>query len=372
MQFTTNVSTTSDEEFSDSIRALRMGPEDASAGAPPAWLQGLLQQQASREEAFWIELRDLRAQLAAATSTPQRPKEKLAPLETFDGTDLVRYPTWRLNTRAKLRVDGGAIGPLDDQACYVFDRLHGAAATKFRSWMDAQTTTDLDLETVFAQLDILFSDPVLAARALSWLQNTHQRSLPLDTLLPIFDQKILEAEGQFWDGSIKISMLQNALNWELLRAMVPQADTDNYVEILQPGSVWLRLGGLQVKALQSCGQRRVVPAAPRTTAAKPPRVSGISGADAAERRAQGVCINCARPGHIASRCTIPFVPVTQRPVRARDASAGSPKGPSRRRDLRVCVQSREKSNSHPQSPMRANGRRTGGGGLLRNETVHVI
>ncbi|ODH34504.1 hypothetical protein ACO22_03103 [Paracoccidioides brasiliensis] len=354
MQFTTNVSTTSDEEFSDSIRALRMGPEDASA-ARPSW----------------------DTTQPSTNSTPlhpeqQRPKEKLAPLETFDGTDLVRYPAWRLNTRAKLRVDGGAIGPLDDQACYVFDRLHGAAATKFRSWMDAQTTTDLDLETVFAQLDILFSDPVLAARALSWLQNTHQRSLPLDTLLPIFDQKILEAEGQFWDGSIKISMLQNALNWELLRAMVPQADTDNYVEILQPGSVWLRLGGLQVKALQSCGQRRVVPAAPRTTAAKPPRVSGISGADAAERRAQGVCINCARPGHIASRCTIPFVPVTQRPVRARDASSGSPKGPSRRRDLRVCVQSREKSNSHPQSPMRANGRRTGGGGLLRNETVHVI
>ncbi|EEH42097.2 hypothetical protein PAAG_04018, partial [Paracoccidioides lutzii Pb01] len=127
------------EEFYNSIMDLSMGREDSSA--------------------------DLRAQLAAATSTPvmdtTQPsnstplhpkqkclKEKLTPLETFDGTDLVQYPAWRLNAMAKLRVNGRDIGSLDDQACLSFA-----------------------------------------------------------TILPTFDQKILEAKGQFWDDEIKIGML---------------------------------------------------------------------------------------------------------------------------------------------------------------------
>ncbi|EEH41119.2 hypothetical protein PAAG_03405 [Paracoccidioides lutzii Pb01] len=221
MRFTADVSTAIDEEFYDSIKELGMGHEDASAGAP-VWLQELLQQQASREEAFQTELRDLRAQLAAATSTTQP------------------------SNRASLHPE-----------------------------------------------------------------------VSLPTFLPIFDQKIGRKVGRSWKPrdsfgmtESRSSMLQNALKLELLRETVSQADTDNHVECCTSlRMIESRL--LQVKAIQSCGQR-VIPTTPRTTttavsadavdwqpsaaylafhgtvttAAKPFRVSGISGADAAERRAQ--------------------------------------------------------------------------------------
>ncbi|EEH47403.2 uncharacterized protein PADG_03501 [Paracoccidioides brasiliensis Pb18] len=141
-----------------------------------------------------------------------------------------------------------------------------------------------------------------------------------------------------WDHEIKISMLQKALNLDLLKEMVSQVDTDNNVEYCTKLSM-IENKLLQEKAIQNFGQR-FTSTAPRTTTTasadamdwqpsttylashanvtitgKPFGVSGITGADDAERRTQGVCINCAKPGHIASRCTDSFIPVKRSHVR---------------------------------------------------------
>ncbi|EEH18462.2 hypothetical protein PABG_01025 [Paracoccidioides brasiliensis Pb03] len=157
-----------------------------------------------------------------------------------------------------------------------------------------------------------------------------------------------------WDHEIKISMLQKALNLDLLKEMVSQVDTDNNVEYCTKLRM-IENKLLQEKAIQNFGQR-FTSTAPRTTTTasadamdwqpsttylashanvtttgKPFGVSGITGADDAERRTQGVCINCAKPGHIASRCTDSFIPV-KRSVRASHASAQeAPKDPQEKR-----------------------------------------
>ncbi|EEH17024.1 hypothetical protein PABG_07111 [Paracoccidioides brasiliensis Pb03] len=155
-----------------------MGHEDASAGAP-TWLQELLQQQVSRDEAFCIELQDLRTQLVAAATalpltilTPSARKGSSPHLRPLMGLTSSDIPPGDSNARAKLRVDGEAIDSLDGQVWYGFGLLRGDAATKFHPWMDANSTTSLNPDIIFAQPDILFSGPVLAAKALGWLQNT--------------------------------------------------------------------------------------------------------------------------------------------------------------------------------------------------------
>ncbi|ODH45561.1 hypothetical protein GX48_08359 [Paracoccidioides brasiliensis] len=242
MRFTAGVSITSDEEeFYDLTMDDSMGHEDVSAGAP-AWLQELLHQQASRDEAFRIELEDLRTQLAVATtttpaaSTPptntvlrpsctpshdpdtKRPNVKLTPLETFDGTDLVRYPTCRLS---------------------------GAAATQFHPWMNANSAAPLDPETFFTQLDILFSDPALTSEAPNWLQSAHENK-PLVKAIQSCASRFISTSPR------TITASTDSMDW-------------------QPSAMYL------------ASQATVI------AAAKLFRVSGISGADAAERRVHQLC-----------------------------------------------------------------------------------
>ncbi|ODH28975.1 hypothetical protein ACO22_03852 [Paracoccidioides brasiliensis] len=236
-----------------------MGHEDASAGAP-TWLQELLQQQVSRDEAFPALPLTILTPSARKGSSPH-----LRPLMGLTSSDI---PPGDSNARAKLRVDGEAIDSLDGQVWYGFGLLRGDAATKFHPWMDANSTTSLNPGIIFAQPDILFSGPALAAKALGWLQNTYDK--------------------------IKISMLQKALDLELLRETVSQASTDSYVEYC---------ANLRIIEI-SFSRRRLFRTVARGSSQLPPRdiscischshhrreviqrVPGISNTDAVKRRAQ--------------------------------------------------------------------------------------
>ncbi|KAH6665240.1 hypothetical protein B0J14DRAFT_606750 [Halenospora varia] len=59
-----------------------------------------------------------------------RPKPQLPYPEQFIGEDLSLYPQFEGLLRAKLQIDGEAIGGDIEQAWYAFGRLSGAAATR--------------------------------------------------------------------------------------------------------------------------------------------------------------------------------------------------------------------------------------------------
>ncbi|KAG5300374.1 retrovirus polyprotein [Histoplasma ohiense] len=83
-------------------------------------------------------------------------------------------------------------------------------------------------ELVFQQLDSLFLDPTLQAKALDWLNRTRQMDVMLATYLPEFDRKLLEAGGQDWDDTVKINMLFKNLNFQLHNQSIEHPKPSTY------------------------------------------------------------------------------------------------------------------------------------------------
>jgi len=65
----------------------------------------------------------------------RKPKPCLPNPDKFDGKDKALYPQFEGSLRAKLRIDGPAIGGENEQVWYAFGRLADEAAGRIYPWI---------------------------------------------------------------------------------------------------------------------------------------------------------------------------------------------------------------------------------------------
>ncbi len=257
---------------------------------------------------------------------PRRTKPRLPNPEKFDGTDLSLFPQFEGSLRAKLQIDGGAIGQEKEQVWYAFGRLSGKAGERIFPWMQfAEQRGCLTVVEFFTQLRVAFQDPRRRQKALGQINRTKQGSRQFGEFLNEFNRLILEAEGWGWDDVIKKGYLKAALSTKLITAMVGVREDDSYESYCHQ----LRMVSDQldeVAELTAWRTKRRAALSPKavqpTTEAgrsydamdwQPTQTVAVSSAQTKEprwasdevieeRRRSRLCLRCGRGGHRFREC----------------------------------------------------------------------
>jgi hypothetical protein len=261
-----------------------------------------------------------------STTTAVRPKPCLPNPDKFDGKDLALFPQFEGLLRAKLQVDGPAIGGEYEKVWYGFGRLSSEAAGRIYPWMSyAQQTGTFTIEGLFGQMNTAFSDPQRCQKALAQLNRTKQRSQPLNEFLNEFNRLILEAKGWGWSDVIKKAYLKAALSTKLLTATVGIEEKDSYDDycsqlrrvndqLVELADLTSRRAGWGRKEPQATPLSRTNPSDQMewepTTGAAAARTGEPRWATPDEidrRRQEGLCLHCGKDGHKVRDCRTKLV-----------------------------------------------------------------
>lgn len=334
-----------------------------SAADAPEWLQALLTQQNQQIQALSAAQTNTLARLEErltsveenrqrtppplhapapaetslnTTTVVRKPKPCLPHPEKFDGADLSFFPQFEGLLRAKLEIDGNAIGQEKEKVWYAFGRLSGEAAVRIFPWMSyAERESKFTVNDFIEQLRTAFRDPRQQQKALGQINRTKQGSRPFGEFLNEFNRLILEAEGWGWDDVIKKGYLKAALSTKLLSATIGVQEVPSYDGYCQQ----LRMINDQLNevaeltAWRTKRQRGLVPSTaqttttttavssydamdwqPTTAASSIRRKEGRWASDEVidERRRSGLCLRCGLAGHRVKDCSTKLRPAKEK------------------------------------------------------------
>jgi hypothetical protein len=261
--------------------------------------------------------------IPSQTLAIKRPKHCLPNPDKFDGEDATLYPQFEGLLRAKLEIDGEAIGGEKERVWYGFGRLSGGAASQIFPWLGyAQKEGKFTVEGLFKQMDIAFRDPRKRQKALGELNRIRQKSRSFGEFLSDFNRLILEAEGWGWQDEIKKAYLKAAISTELMEGFVgtkEEESYDDYCSQLRMTSDQL----VEVKDMKSrrsnwAGKRSKSPPLPRAASPTQPmeweptvgsakqqtsdEPRWASREEVERRRQTGLCLRCGREDHFVRHC----------------------------------------------------------------------
>lgn len=215
-------------------------------------VQQLIKQSlAAQEERFCSTLNELRSELAAVRADNSlliakfcgpstsfvRPKPCLPDPAKFDGNQLT-WDSWFPEIKAKLRIDGDAIGGLEAQFWYLYSRLEGKIQALVAPQLaHAEDNHAYDPQTILDQLVRLNDNPNKQQEAADKLQSLRQGDDSLGAFLVKFERLLYKAQANKWSDDAKISLLRSALGSRVrgrlaLQIIVPN-DYDGFVKLLQ-------------------------------------------------------------------------------------------------------------------------------------------
>lgn len=194
----------------------------------------------------------LEARLLSLLAARPRPRPILPDPEKFDGS-ASRYDTWLPLIRAKLDVDGEALGGTDVAH---FWYVYGNLGTKTQALvLQLASEPELKPSLIFDSLARIYEDPNKASRASDRLTQLRQGTDTLPHFLAKFERTLFEAGALDWPDSAKISTLRSGLSDHLKRKLEVQlavpAAYDAFVRALH----------------QLSGHGRSAPSAPAATPA---------------------------------------------------------------------------------------------------------
>ena len=231
-----------------------------------------------------------------------RPKHIL-PQPEYTHEDPTTYPQFRGFITQKLRVDALACGDTEpDRVWYGFACLKGTASSRIFPWIDyaQKTSIPLTIQAFLAQLDIAFSDPQKAQKAITKINQIRQGRQSFREYLQEFEQTLLEAGGWGWDDIVRKGYLKAGINYKLKSLLVSQVEPTSYVEYVS----LLRLTSDNLEALERTTFRNRPTSNSSTEPMdwKPTNSTFVSKEIQATRRSAGQCLKCGTLGHIARNC----------------------------------------------------------------------
>lgn len=316
-----------------------MDSSDTTSESVPSMEQTLLafmQQMTQSNAVNQQTLQGLQSILQHNTAAQLRDKkkEKLPQLSEFNGTRS-NYDGWDIEAQNKIKTDGEAIGTEMDQLRYVFARLRGSARNMCLAFVRAREVegngTGLQL---LQYLAATYSDPNQQKKALTSLYSIKQRDdEPFARFLPRFETELANAGALSFDDSIRISLLENAVNrgmQERLVSVFPvPIEYGSYTSLLQTiGSrvdafrePWKRRaqrGDQQHKDKDTTDRDMMDWEATRplrtnrsATETSGRRAKWVSQETLAYRMEKNLCLRCGNQGHRVRDCK--FLPA-QRPL----------------------------------------------------------
>ena len=159
------------------------------------------------------EIRSLQAQIQQP-SAPQarRLKSSLPDPEKFTGQS-VKYDTWDAAIRAKLAIDGPAIGDSTAQFYYVYLNLASQVqAIVLPQLAIARDSGVHDFNTILDQLRRVYDNPNKIQEAEDRLLSIKQETDSIPAYIAKFERVLYEAKGQEWPDVTKISAFRKGLN----------------------------------------------------------------------------------------------------------------------------------------------------------------
>lgn len=158
------------------------------------------------------QIDELRGAITQRVAT--RPRQVLPEPDRFTGR-MKDWDAWILAMKAKLRVDGAAIGDENAQFYYVYSSLDRSIQPMVIAFVQ-QTEKEANWSpfSLLTYLERIFKDPNKAKKAGQRLYKIKQGNKPLSAYLPRFERTIYEAGASSWPDSAKITMLLGGLNRE--------------------------------------------------------------------------------------------------------------------------------------------------------------
>ena len=179
---------------------------------------------------------ELRAQVQELTSRA-RGKQVLPGVKEFSGKTK-DWDVWSMSMKAKLRVDGAAIGNDEAQFFYVYSSL----STKVQALMlpivrKGSEDEEWDPETLVNHLRRTYDDPNKKKKAGQSLIELSQGSTHISVYIPQFERVLFEAGADTWPDDAKITTLVSGLNQGIRQRIDSQASIpttyDTFVRMIQ-------------------------------------------------------------------------------------------------------------------------------------------
>lgn len=170
--------------------------------------------------------------------TQQRPRARQPDPELFSGENPEDYPPFKLNLHTKFTMDAACFENEEERVYYAYSRLTGKASRSALPWLLAKRNQNSPVRwDDFIQVtDKAFSDPDLKEKALVRVNTMKQGRKSLEEFINEFDGELLNAGGMFWNDSLKKTLLETGVNWQILEKLIgkDRAPTyDGYCEQLR-------------------------------------------------------------------------------------------------------------------------------------------
>jgi len=272
-----------------------------------------------------VENQQLRAELLQLRTTPptSHKKPRLPDPTKFDGKPY-KFKVWLPEIKAKLQVDGEAIGDNIAQFYYVYGNLESTVqAMVLPQLSHAETQKSWDYQTILDQLERVNDNPNAVQEAEDALQTIKQGDQPLPGYIAKFERLLYEAKGQSWADANKIITFRSGLSPVLRKALSHQLNLPTtypaFLSVVQQlsrrqGSY----GASQPPPHQSSNKDQMDLSAVdiyALTTSSSRRARSTSPARREEWRISGKCVRCGSSNHWINHC--PLAPARDRSLSPR-------------------------------------------------------
>jgi hypothetical protein len=252
-------------------------------------------------------------------STIPQLRQVLPAVELLQGTD--DLDEWLVSIRAKLHIDGPAIGDEFARFHYVYSRLApGPKRTMLPYVKRAQEVNTCDVNAFVMHVQDTFEDPNKVKKAGQRLTKIRQGRKSIAVYIPEFERKVFEARADQWPDDARITLLVASLNRQTQDRLEGKDWPDTYAQFTN----FLRR---QESAFVSTSE---------TTSTVANResdddlidvdVNRVRAPITKHRLSKDQCARCGEKGHWANKCKMPkqakFINTsTGRPVGIRTTQA---------------------------------------------------
>jgi hypothetical protein len=233
------------------------------------------------------------------SAKPTRPKPSLPEPEKFSGQSL-KFDTWLPAIKAKLRIDGAAIGDASAQFYYVYLNLDSSVQAMVLPQLNyAEENADWNYQVILDQLTRVYDNPNKIQEAEDRLLSLKQGDDNLTTYVAKFERILYESRSQTWPDAFKISAFRRGLGPTIKNRLIQQLnlpkDYPGFLRVVQ----------------QLAGHSNQSQPHSQPTASKPPvrfsdsmDITAINMVETTfnDYRSQGLCFRCGSSEHWVKNC----------------------------------------------------------------------